>query len=121
MKQEFKNLQSTNYKDKLRDIQKRYIDLKNASPDTSFKDIIESDIHSDSFPSSGSPNQRTNAVIYSIDEISPTGLGYTDPTARFPYRSARGAEYFFIAYINDANAILVTTMKDRTAPSIIKA
>ena len=53
--------------------------------------------------------------------MSPTGLGYTDPTGRFPYKSSRGAEYIFLAYIYDANAILITTMKDRTAPSIVFA
>ena len=54
-------------------------------------------------------------------DVSPTGLGYTDPTGRFPYKSSRGAKYIYVAYIYDANAILITTMKDRTAPSIIAA
>ena len=48
MRQEFKNLQSTNYKDKLRDIQKKIDDLKSSSPTASLQDLLESDIKSDS-------------------------------------------------------------------------
>ena len=94
--------------------------LQADSPNSSLKDILHEDINNDFFPASDTPNQHTNAVIYSITENSPTGLGYTN-TGRFPYRSSRGAEYIFTAFIYNENAILVITMRDRTAPSILKA
>ena len=48
-------------------------------------------------------------------------MGYTDLTGRFPYRSARGNEYIFIAYNYDGNAILAEPIRNRTAPVITEA
>ena len=53
--------------------------------------------------------------------MSPTGLGYTDSTGRFPHPSARGHEYLFISYNYDVNAILASAMKDCTSSSIVEA
>lgn len=60
------------------------------------------------FSSSDGPNIKTNEVIYALFNSSPSGLAYIDLTGRFPYRSARGNEYIFVAYHYDANAILAT-------------
>ena len=75
----------------------------------------------DCFPISDIPNQRTNQVLYSIIPLSPTGIGYTDLTGRFPTRLSRGNEYIFVSYHYDANAILAIPLKNRTSPCIISA
>ena len=96
LKQEFKNLQSTDYKTRLASIKEKFIKLK-SDPNKSVEDKLKSDITDNFFPTSDTPNERYNHVLYSIVDISPTGLGYTDPTGRFPYRSAKGKEYIFVA------------------------
>ena len=42
------------------------------------------------------------------------GTLYTDLTGRFPIRYYKGNQYIFLAYVYDANAILVRAMKNRT-------
>lgn len=121
LRQEFKNLQSTNYKDKLREIQQNLTRLKAQHPDVPLDTILQSNVHHDFFPSSDSPNLRTNCVIYSLFPTAPTGLGYTDLTGRFSYRSALGNEYIFIGYHYDANVILALPIPNRKSLTIIKA
>ena len=121
MKQERQGLQSTGYKDKLREIHAKLTRLKANNPNASYKDLIEEDIHANCFPKSDSPNERTNCIVYSVIESSPTGLGYFDTTGRFPYKSARGNEYIFIAYNYDANNIKAEAIKNRQAKSLTDA
>ena len=120
-RQEYSNLQSTNYKERLSKIKLKMQELKQQSSDKNFQNIVHQHLDEDLFPVSDTPNLRSNAIINSIIPLSPTGLGYTDPTGRFPFRSARRNEYIFISYNYDANAILAVAMKDRTATSITEA
>ena len=50
-----------------------------------------------------------------------TGTIYTDLTGRFPVRSLHSNQCIFLAYVYDANAILVRPMKTRETPSMLKA
>ena len=72
----------------------------------------------DSFPTSDIPNERSNNVLYTIFDSSPTELSYIDLTGRFPYKSARGNQYILVAYHHDANAILAQPLKNREAATI---
>ena len=88
LKQERQGLQSTDSTHRLRQIQAKLTRLKATNPSASLKDLLEKDIHDDFFPPSDEPNEKTNAIMYSMIESSPTGLGYFDTTGRFPYKSA---------------------------------
>ena len=44
-----------------------------------------------------------------------------DLTGRFPHKSSRGNEYFFVLYDYDTNAILFDSLKNRQAKEITKA
>ena len=48
-------------------------------------------------------------------------IGCTNLTGRFPYPSSRGNNYILLAYHYDANAILVTALKNRNATTITLA
>ena len=63
------------------------------------------------FPPSDSPNLKTNEVIYSIIDFSPTGLSYIDLTGQFPYKSTRGNGYIIVGYYYGTNTILGTLLK----------
>ena len=75
----------------------------------------------DSFTLSDLPNIKTRQVIFSIVESSHTGIGYTHPTGRFPFRSSRGNEYILIGYHYDANAILAEPLKNSQDESITQS
>ena len=113
LKQEKQNLQPTQNKNKLRTVQAKFIQLKATNPSATFKELLENDIHTDFFPTSDSPNQRTNCIFYTAVESSPTGLGYVDTTGRFPYRSARQNEYIYVGYNYNANSISAVAIRDR--------
>jgi hypothetical protein len=49
------------------------------------------------------------------------GQIYTDQTGRFPVVSSKGNKYIMILYDYDSNAILAQTIKDQTAPELLKA
>jgi hypothetical protein len=49
------------------------------------------------------------------------GQIYTDQTGRFPVVSSKGIKYIMILYDYDSNAILAKSIKDRTAPELLKA
>ena len=53
---------------------------------------------------------KTKATIVILMEHKPT-KGYLDLTGRFPYRSAQGNQYMFVAYHVDSNAILEKAIK----------
>ena len=48
-------------------------------------------------------------------------MTYIDLTGRFPYRSAKGNEYLFVAYHFDGNAILAEPIKNRESLAIVTA
>ena len=121
LKQEKQNLQPTDYKNKLREIQTKLARLKAANPSVSCKDFIEQDMDKDFFPISEQPNQRTNCIFYTTIQSSPTGLGYLDTTGRFPYCSARHNEYIYIAYNYDANTISSKAIPNRKSDTLHSA
>jgi hypothetical protein len=49
------------------------------------------------------------------------GQIYTDQTGRVPVVSSKGNKYIMVLYDYDSNAILAQTIKDRTAPELLKA
>jgi hypothetical protein len=49
------------------------------------------------------------------------GQIYTDQTGRFPVVSIKGNKSIMILYYYDSNAILAQSIKDRTAPGLLKA
>jgi hypothetical protein len=49
------------------------------------------------------------------------GQIYTDQTGRFPVVSSKGNKYIMILYDYDSNTILAQSIKDRTAPELLKA
>ena len=64
------------------------------------------------------PNNKTNDVVYTIVDIKPKTVAYTDLIERLPYRSSRGNEHILVGYHYDDNSILVEPLKNRTAPVI---
>ena len=53
-----------------------------------------------------------------IDPTQPTGNSFSDLTGRFPIQSNRGANYIFVLYDYDSNAILVRPPRNRSAHEI---
>ena len=73
------------------------------------------------FPTLDLPNINTRQVIYPLEDILATGLGYTDLTGKFIYTSSRGNSYILIMYHYDGNAILSQMVKDLSPCSLAKA
>ena len=46
---------------------------------------------------------------------------YLDQTGRFLHRSSNGMQYCFVLYSYDTNAILVDSLKNRTAQELLRA
>ena len=84
----------------------------------SIEELLRTSIDVDAFPPSDIFNAKTNEVIYTIFESSPTGLAYIDLTEIFTYRYARGNENILVGYHFDANAILSTALKNYQAATI---
>ena len=55
-----------------------------------------------------------------IIEREPT-KGYLDLTGRFPYKSAQGNQYIFVAFHVTTNAILAKAIKNRESDEITRA
>jgi hypothetical protein len=49
------------------------------------------------------------------------GQIYTDQTGRLPVVSSKGNKYIMILYDYDSNAIMAQSIKDRTAPELLRA
>ena len=90
MKQEFKGLQST-------------------KPTTNNNDL---------FPSSDVPNKKSNQIIFAM--YNEESKVYSDLCGRFPYQSSRGNNYIIVAYHYDANAILLHTVKNCNAATLVE-
>jgi hypothetical protein len=80
--------------------------------------VSSTDMDNDFFPTSDTPNRKTNDVVYSITQFEPKDRAYMDLTGRFPYQSSRGNTYILVGYHYDANAILAIPIKNRTAGEI---
>ena len=71
------------------------------------------------------PAQEANAScdLFCFAALADTNENtiYTDLTGKFPVRSHKGHQYIFVAYIYDANAILIRGMPNREAGTQVKA
>ena len=86
----------------------------------SSEDILQKDILEDAFLASNLTNNKTNNVIYVIQE-NKIGLEYMDLTGRFPCQSSRGNIRMMVAYHYDGNAIRIKPLKNRQAGTIVNA
>ena len=113
--QELQHLQSTKQPDiniYMKNIYRKVARLKiKMSKNVNFRDPLEKGIKEDAFPSSLSPNVKTNDVIYLLLESSSAGMGYIDLTGRFPFCSAKGNQCILGAYHFDANSIYTKPIK----------
>ena len=121
--QERQGLQSTKqplhlFTEKPEEIKEKIANLKHKFPTiTGLQNLIEADIAADAFPQSNAPNIKTHEVAYSLVELPPKNIAYTDLTGRFPYRSSSGNEYIMVGYHFDGNVILGEPIKNRHANS----
>ena len=104
---------SRNSKDELNI--KQEVIIKKEDPD----DVENND--KDYFPTSLTPNKKTNKVAYVVIDQKEISTAYKDLTGRFPVRSSRGNGYIMVGYHYDANCILGYPVRDRTAGSLTKA
>ena len=122
--QERQGIQSTKpskYTDTLKIIRAKFRLLKQTLPaNKSFKDVLEQDILCDYFPSSPSPNEKTNEVIHAIVDLEDL-VAYGDLTGKFPYKSSRGNQYILVTYHYDGNNIRGVALKNREAATITNA
>ena len=62
---------------------------------------------------------RTHTIYTAIvNPKQPTGNSFGDLTGRFPIQSNRGANYIFVLYDYDSNAIIVRPLRNRSAQEI---
>ena len=62
---------------------------------------------------------RTHTIYAAtLDPTQPTGNSFSDLTGRFPIQSNLGANYIFVLYDYDSNAILVRPLRNRSAHEI---
>ena len=62
---------------------------------------------------------RTHTIYAAIlDRKQPTGNSFSDLTGRFPIQSNRGANYIFVLYDYDSNAIIVRPLRNHSAQEI---
>ena len=85
------------------------------------KNLIEAYILHDVFPTSDSPNVKTHDVAYSVVELPPKNIAYTDLTSQFLYRFSCGNQYIFLVYDYDSNTILATSINNQSTLSIVKS
>ena len=71
------------------------------------------------------PTAEANATceVYCFAALADSikGTIYSDLTGKFPIRLYKGNQYIFLAYVYDANAILVRPMRNREATSMVTA
>ena len=72
----------------------------------------------DFFPQPEEPNIQTHDLIATITPFQTTKKAFGDLPGKFPYTSSRGTQYFLVLYHYDSNAILIHTLKNRTAQEI---
>ena len=64
------------------------------------------------------PTRTHTIYAATLDPTQPTGNSFSDLTGRFPIQSNRGANYIFVLYDYDSNAILVRPLRNRSAHEI---
>ena len=64
------------------------------------------------------PTRTHTIYAATLDPKQPTGNSFSDLTGRFPIQSNRGANYIFVLYDYDSNAILVRPLRNRSAHEI---
>ena len=64
------------------------------------------------------PTRTHTIYAATLDPTQPTGNSFSDLTGRFPIQSNRGANYIFVLYDYDSNAILVRPLHNRSAHEI---
>ena len=71
-------------------------------------------------PPSPIPTRTHTIYAATLDPKLPTGNSFSDLTGRFPIQSNRGANYIFVLYDYDSNAILVRPLRNRSAQEILR-
>ena len=66
------------------------------------------------------PTRTHTIYAATLDPTQPTGNSFSDLTGRFPIQSNRGANYIFVLYDYDSNAILVRPLRNRSAHEILR-
>ena len=78
--------------------------------------------HHKPFPEETPPTHittRTHTIYAAIlDPKQPTGNSFSDLTGQFPIQSNRGANYIFVLYDYNSNAIIVRPLRNRSAQEI---
>ena len=64
------------------------------------------------------PTRTHTIYAATLDPTQPTGNSFSDLTGRFPIQLNRGANYIFVLYDYDSNAILVRPLRNRSAHEI---
>ena len=64
------------------------------------------------------PTRTHTIYAATLDPKQPTSNSFSDLTGRFPIQSNRGANYIFVLYDYDSNAILVRPLHNRSAHEI---
>ena len=96
IRREQQGLQSTTqpnkaYQRKMEEIKLKLEVLKaRKKPNETMRDVITTDIMTDAYPSSPSPNLRTNQVAYAVIDPENTNNGYFDLAGKFPQLSSSG-------------------------------
>ena len=75
----------------------------------------------DNFPTPVTPHTETNEIMATINSYQSTKKAFGDLPGKFPFTSTRGSQYFLVIYHYGSNAILVHTLKNRTALEIQQA
>ena len=83
--------------------------------------MLEEDIIADAFPISDDNNIKMQEATYHLFESSGIGIGYTNLTGRFPYRSSRGNKCILVAYHYDANIIFPEPVNNRQVATLTSA
>lgn len=100
--------------------------LQSTKPTISINPIVKLEAttiesENDTFPSSDSPNLKSHNCFTTLVSFEQTAKAYSDQTGKFPFTSSRGNKYLLIVYDYDSNAILQTTLKNRTAGELTNA
>ena len=76
----------------------------------------------DMFPVKKEEEKETNQVAFALHHnTNNRHKGYMDLTGKFPFKSERNMQYLLVAYVYDANAILVEPLQNRQAKTISDA
>ena len=106
----------------MKELRRKFENLKRKQgQNETLEEVLTNDIMEDTFPSSPSPDIKTNEVAYAIIDPDLLSNAYFDLTGRFPQRSLQGNQYIMIGYHYDANSIIAKPMKDRSAASMVDA